>query len=211
MDILKGIVETVLTTAIWAFVVYRLAVTALNRFEDRFANALGRLKKFGPAEFEQLPPAQSQEATKSLEPAAPPKSVAAPDTMVGRFETPIVEWVNLLKPDERQADLIRSLAIWQISWSFETINYSILGSQLQLLGALNSQQLTMQQVKAYYDVAASSAPEYYKSHPFENWFGWLAATIKLVSVAGNFVAITEDGREFIKYVVTRGYPLSRFG
>jgi len=211
VDWLKDLAAPTAATLIWAVVVYRLGLSLITRFESAIAEAVKRLKKLGPAEFDLGQPAQNPERPKELEPASPPKLLAAPDSMIGRLELPIREWLTTIPEGRREEELIKSLVNWQIGWNFEWVNSSVLGSQLQLLGALNSQPLSISQARAFYDHGVQANPDYYANYPFERWIAWLHEAAKLVRVVDEHVSLSEEGREFIKYVVSRGYPLSRQG
>jgi hypothetical protein len=210
-ETLTSSLVALINAGVWGFIVYKLGVKLLQYLDSSVGKQLSRLRRLGPAEFEIPQQPQVDEEQRALTPSAPASSLAAPDTMFGSYEAPIRAWLETLPAHSREDELVRSLVNWQMGWNFETINYSILGSQLQLLIALNSQALNAVQARAYYDQAVLSFPDYYHNHPYENWFGWLSNTVGLIKVAAESVEITESGRELLRYLFGRGYPLYRFG
>lgn len=211
MNWLTEFLRPIGTSAIWAFAVYRLGLFAVHRFESAIGKAVDRLRKFGAAEFD--PILQSQGSDEKPAPTPPAQIVepAAPGSLLGQTETSIREWVNNVPANDRETHLVRALAGWQIGWHFETINLQILGSQLALLQTINTQSLTLAQVRGFYDHAAQVAPDYYRHYTFESWVAWLTNFAKTITVDSEVASITEAGREFLKYIVGRGYSLTRLG
>ena len=116
-----------------------------------------------------------------------------------------------MNPAERELQLVRALASWQIWWRFETGYNAILGSQLTLLQAANTRPPPVSQARAFYDDAAQAFPDYYATYAFDHWLLWLVEMAKAITVSDDTIYITEDGRELLKYAIGRGYPLTRFG
>ncbi|WP_324778566.1 hypothetical protein [Thiobacillus sedimenti] len=211
MNWLADFLQPTTATIIWAYMLYRLGLFAVGKFESAIGKAVDRLRKFGSAEFDPSPQQPGSDEGLLLTANTPPAELPPPNSLVGRFETSIREWLQKVPPAEHEAQLVRSLSGWQIGWHFETVNFSILGSQLAVLQAVNTQALNLTQVRGFYDQSARTFPDYYRNYAFEPWLAWLADAAKGVSVEGDVVSITEDGREFLKYIIGRGYSLTRFG
>lgn len=211
MNWLTDLLQPTVSTVIWAFMLYRLGLFAVGKFESAIGKAVDRLRKFGSAEFDPSPQQQGSDEKPLLTANTPPAELPTPESLAGRFETPIREWLQKIPPAEREDQLVRSLVGWQVGWHFETVNFSILGSQLAILQAVNTQSLTLAQVRDFYDHAARAFPDYYRNYGFEPWLAWLTHFAKGVSVEGEVASITEDGRELLKYIIGRGYSLTRFG
>lgn len=211
MSWVSDFLQPTVATVIWAFMLYRLGLFAVGTFESAIGKAVDRLRKFGSAEFDPTPQQQELDEKPFLTTNTPPAELPAPDSLAGRFEIPIREWLQKVPSAERETHLVSSLVGWQVGWHFETVNFSILGSQLGVLQAVNTQPLTLTQVRGFYDQATRTFPDYYRNYAFESWLAWLTHVAKGIVVAGEVVSITEDGREFLKYIIGRGYSLTRFG
>lgn len=212
MEFLIGFVRPLCETLVWAGLLYLLGRHASGRFESAIRGAVDRLRKLGPAEFEPTQPQQVIETPKPNGTSQDPTLLlAAPESMLGKVEDPIIKWVETLPPEDRQSALVRALANQQISWHFEVIYNAILGSQIALLQSANSQPQSVTTARLFYDRAAIAFPDYYANHPFENWFGWLVETLALLERRDEGVTITEPGREFLRYLLSRGYSFNRYG
>ena len=60
----------------------------------------------------------------------------------------------------------------------------------------------------YFSRAKSNHPEIYNSYSFEHWLQYLAGR-ELVSQNGSRLTNTEEGREFLKYIINQRYTLIR--
>jgi hypothetical protein len=203
---IQDLLQPAVTTGIWAFMLYRLGRHVAGKFDESIGKTLHRLKKLGPAEFE--PPSQPLKIETSNPPAELP---AAVDSLPQRFEAPIREWLNLLPPDQHEAELVRALVAWQMAWGYEVVNFHVFGSQIALLQALNSQSLTLDRARLFYQEAAAQLPDFYSDYSFEAWLAWLRDTAELIANLDHGVSITEHGREFLKYLIHRGYAVARPG
>ena len=210
MELLKELLKTAIPTGIWAIMLYALARHLVARFQAPLGQIAQRLKRLGPAEFE-APPAQATEPARELSTASPPAELAMEDqSLFGGFRAAIHDWLQALPEPQRERALVDALANWQIGWWFEVVNSLIFGSQIVLTQSLNSQPLSVSRVRELYDTAAAEFPDFYCDYPFERWLGWLQDTAQLVATAENeTLVITEFGREFLKYLVHRGYSFQR--
>ncbi len=212
MDWLKDFFTPVTTTGIWSLVVYFLGRKIVKEFEVSINRTFDRLKKAGPAEFDPVPRSQS-EATVEIDQAGSSVAIAAavPDSLPARYEAKVTTELARANPPDREAYLVRMLAIAQIAWVFEANNFGILGSQIQFLQTLNTGPVPVSKVREFYDQAAIDFPDYYKIYPFEGWLNWLVSTAHFADQQDEMLSITEDGREFLRYLISRGYSFSRFG
>ena len=113
---------------------------------------------------------------------------------------------------EREKVLIRLLAAFSLIQAFESAYMFIWGSQIGVLQFLNSanQDTPEDVLKPWYELAAGREPEFYRDYSFEQWLGFLEGHY-LIMRRGRTIAISLEGREFLKYVVDRGYSLSKRG
>ncbi|MFL6260374.1 MAG: hypothetical protein ACJ76Y_11730 [Thermoanaerobaculia bacterium] len=212
MDLLKELLKTGIPPAIWAFMLYRLARHLVEKFQTPFEQIAQRIKRIGPAEFESAL-TQATEAARELSTSSPPAELGEEDqSLLGNFRSAINEWLQHVPDDRRQTELINLLANWQIGWWLEVTNFFVLGGQIALLQVLNSQPVSSARAREFYDEAAACFPDVYDSYSFDQWLAWLRDTAQLVSQSPDgSLAITELGREFLKYLIHRGYSFSRFG
>lgn len=211
MDWLKDALVPIAQTGIWALLVKALGSEVLSRFDQAINRTLDRLKKAGPAEFEPV-------TTNQLDVKVDPPVVATqalPPFPVGSlpavYEKNIREALHKLPQAEQETAVIRVLAATQIAWRFEAFNFLIWGSQIALLQALNVSSLSVEQAKPFYVHAATVFPDLYKTYSFESWLDWLISHPMFVSREGDVLSITDEGREFLKFLITRGYSFSRLG
>jgi hypothetical protein len=210
MNWLSNLVTPVLQTGVWAFVVFLIARLVLKKFEGGLNRTLDRLKKAGPAEFEPPQPAAQSESAVELN-VGDARALPAPPGVLGRFVTSVRDHVENVPPHEKEALLVQFAATSQLAWVFEALNFQVLGSQLALLQALNPGPLPIDAVRGFYLAGVESSPEYYSSYSFDQWLHWLIETAHFVVRSEDRVSLSEEGREFLKYMIGRGYGFSRSG
>jgi hypothetical protein len=213
MDWLKDLVTPVLQTGTWGLVVYCLGRKVITKFEAAIGRTMDRLVKAGPAEFAPpSPPSQSGSTLRFDEASkAPAIAAAAPAGLPARIEERINIELAAVSAPERQAYLVRMLAGTRIAWAFEALNTVVLGSQIRLLENLNTGPLAVTDAHGFYQQASSDSPEYYRTYPFEGWLNWLVTFARFVIREGDSLSISEEGREFLRYLISRGYTFARFG
>jgi hypothetical protein len=135
------------------------------------------------------------------------------------FDNPIVtHWEGLVGteiakygPTDREKTLVRFTAAAIGISVFEIAYAQCYGSHLRVLQDLNSRQLTMYEMRPYfekgYETLKSVALE---SLTFDSWFGWLLGQ-NFISQQGLNVVITIAGKEFLKYILSRSYTFDRLG
>ena len=107
--------------------------------------------------------------------------------------------------------LIRHLSIAQIHVAFQRFDYEIFGSQVNLLQQLNAATTPMpvENVRNYYETAAVAYPDVYKKYSFESWLNFLIDHAALVLMTGPGYQITQQGRDFLAYLVLTGRTHTR--
>ncbi len=81
---------------------------------------------------------------------------------------------------------------------------TIYRSQIEALEELNTAGATVVgSLRRFYDSAAKAAPDFYRTTSFESWVHYMNA-YALIRQDGNIVQITVRGKDFLKYLVTRG-------
>ena len=192
---------------------YRLGLHITARFERTISGAVDRLEEIGPAKFKPIGAGQKAEAAQEIEASSPPQLPPGDTSLFGRFQSSVQTWISTIPAEQRQSELIRLLVSWQIGWTFEVVNFFVTWEARSLSCRLSTPKpLTLSAVRTFYDRGAAQEPEFYATYVFENWLAWLRDTAHAASASDDgLVAITEEGREFLKYLIARGYPLTRFG
>jgi len=92
---------------------------------------------------------------------------------------------------------------------FENLYSLIFGSQIVLLQDLNSVYVTgrpVEAVKPFYETAARTFAAVYQNYSFDQWLAFLVSS-GLITRDGNVVKMTEEGRDFLRYLVQVGKPM----
>jgi hypothetical protein len=118
-----------------------------------------------------------------------------------------------IKEGNREEYLVRLLAAALTREWFERIYSFILGSQIRLLQKLNemSPGLTEEEVKSFYQSAATQFPEIYQSFKFEDWRTFLETTCGFIRNEDDRYTITPYGFGFLKYIVSQRFSFERVG
>lgn len=214
MDGWKEILLSTLQTAVWAFAIYMLGRFVVKQLDGHLGKAAERLRKVGPVEFEvSATPPQNNEAENPIvaEQAANGQSQAATSNLnqiqLNQLQA-VRAWIQTLPNDTRDAQVEIALANWQLSWNFEALNFQMLGSHLNFLSQCNATAISEISARATYDAVSKWYPHVYANYSFEQWLNWIVNS-GLVARQNGSLAITEYGREFLRYVVGRGYSLTR--
>jgi hypothetical protein len=109
-------------------------------------------------------------------------------------------------PNERERFFLRFIAMGVLNFVFDTIWWTIYGSQVKALQKMNAVPLTREELRAYYSAAAQEYPKVYQNYDFDKWVGYLRAQV-LILEQNDRVAITKRGREFLKYLVHFARPV----
>lgn len=163
-----------------------------------------RLRKFGPAQFEEAAAEQNLAQSISLGTLTTSNAVAASPTSEGSEQPPAMKSIqhaegalpSSLTPET--ADLVRRLAI---GWRFERILRLIFSEQIQLLKAMqNAGSLSESGAAAFYTKTNS---DYQKVATFAQFMSFLtgANLVAATTVAnGSVFTLSVDGQVFLKYI-----------
>lgn len=121
--------------------------------------------------------------------------------------------LGLENANEREAFLLKFSASCQIALMFEETYRLIYGSQLIALQALaghdKSIMTAVDNLRPFYHQGASMGLNH-ESVSFDAWLWFLTHTV-LTAREDEQIGITVRGKEFLKYLVERGYPLIKGG
>ncbi len=210
MKWLTDLLGSVANTGLWVFAVYKISRYAIDKFEASIGRSVDRLRRLGSVEFDPTPNKELPQDEAS--PFGETRALPAPATSLQeRKLEEIRAWVQQFPEAEREERLQSALAAWQIYWHFEFVHANILGSQLSLLKSLNSQPIAVDHVRAGYDRFAVGNTQLYSNYPYERWLTWLRDAARCVDESEGLMSITEEGRSFLNYLVTRGYSLEKPG
>jgi hypothetical protein len=119
---------------------------------------------------------------------------------------------NLITPTDREVALVRSLAGTRLALRFEQIFGMIWNSQALLLYELNNawggDGMPRQVIQMRYEAAKEAFPGYHTTDTVETYVGFLVAT-QLVQENGLTIAITDMGRDFLKFIIDQRKPTTR--
>ncbi len=104
---------------------------------------------------------------------------------------------------DRENFFVRTLAVGLWEYFFEVTWLTIFRSQIRAMEKLNSGPRKIDEVRKYYDEAAITNPQHYSNYSFDAWLKYLFGR-ELILQNAETIAITERGREFLKYLVQRG-------
>lgn len=215
MEMWIEFLSKVAVAGVWAISAYFFIRLFITKFEKHLGRATERLTKIGGIEF--------SSSAQTSDPASPividtdsstGKSSSVPDIEghASSFQidqqNSVKTWLNGIKPEDREALLIAALANWQINWKYEVINAQIFGSQLTLLSQANAHLVSDSFASLIYENAKKIFTLTYENYNYESWIKWLIVNDLIVRQEER-LHITEFGREFFRYIVGRGYSISR--
>lgn len=123
-----------------------------------------------------------------------------------------LEQLKITDPLEQAKVLSRAFAALRVDFDFEAIYYVIFGSQLAFVHRLAG--LTagagIQDSHAFFAVAKARHPEFHAMRTADEWLEYLVAR-RLVTVSNESIAITQFGRDFLKYLIDQGLPHIKYG
>ncbi|WP_435641421.1 hypothetical protein [Micavibrio aeruginosavorus] len=113
------------------------------------------------------------------------------------------------------ADKEKWLKAWAIErfimWQMEIVYKEVYGSQIKFLLAVSNvpDGYSREYIeKSYYSLAKKEFTKFYDNVSFEQWLSYLFR-LGLVRPDGDRVSITDDGKEFVNYLVRNGYYLDK--
>jgi hypothetical protein len=213
LEILHAIAPFVGDVVRWGAIVglafmFRTSLTTLFAgVGSALASLANRRVKAGP--FEIGPP---DSTAAQSPPPAPEDTKSAIAPLVGVDTDPLLaEAIQAIANrfaqtpcEDARNKLIRELAQVAIAANFFQVYAVIYGSQLALLKYAN--QVTTIGVpeeiaRAGFDHAVSNDPAFYAHYTFDNWIGFLTASLLLLKQPDRYV-ITIRGRAFLQFMVT---------
>lgn len=152
---------------------------------------------------------RSQQSQEKLE--TPPVNIPIPTDAVGMqqdYEGYIrrdLEAAVIEDPVERENILVSHLASTQINASYERVNSTIFGSQVDLLRALNGapEPASRDSFKPFYDGVAVKYKDFYKTYEFEKYFDYLVNMGLLVQEGDRYV-LSKLGKGYLIYIAEKG-------
>jgi hypothetical protein len=200
----------------WPLVGLILGLVIIFVFRPSINNLFGRIRSVTRHGFEAGPPGQQAAGEDKNRSAAAELLKVFDNALLLKNEESILQDLHERKitgQEEREKILTRFLAASYLELFFERAYTAIFGSQLGTLQVLNASEptgLSTDAMRAFYDMAASTEPEIYQSYSFEQWLSFLR-TWNLVLVEPERVRISLEGREFLRFLMQKGYSLYKRG
>ena len=162
--------------------------------------ALGVKAKFDAAEQQQAA-AENPASEKLIE---TPVLDPIPRVAANLIETRLRNDLNAVEPEKREAVLLRALTFSRLEAGHEFTYNRIFGSQIAALKRLNEVgRVTVDDARGFLRPYAEQFPQVYNSnYGFDNWLAFLKES-GLVVQNGNFLEITDIGRDFLIFLTER--------
>lgn len=190
---------------------------ALFYFREPIRNSFPRITEVGPGGIKL---GAAQAAAGQALAAAPPALLTHKLMQIVSSDQldPTVQSMrdNILKeigPDkESQNDaLVHVAAAFSVQLGHERAYRLIFGSQLSALAQMNGAAgASKESVKAIYDQAVATFPDFYKGFSFEAWIGFLKNS-QFVNENAESYSLSPYGRGFLKYIVDQQLPPNKAG
>jgi hypothetical protein len=126
------------------------------------------------------------------------------NVMLREFEDALKNQMEGYPANDRQKYLLRVSATIATIALFENIWLSIFGSQIRVLEGLNKGPIKIDDLRPYYDAATRQQPTFYTNYSFMSWYAFMKGQV-LVLEQGDMAALTVRGREFLKFMVSKGH------
>lgn len=197
----------------WPAAVVILGVVAMLVFKQPLTRFLDRAEKIGKGGIQTATGAQVGGV--EVKPSPADELLKAFDNALlverEKFIRAELERLHINPGIDRERVLIRLLAALALVQAFERTYTLVWGSQISALQFLNSAgTVPVDLLRPWYDQGAAREPELYDGYTFEQWLGFLQGNL-LVLRSGENVAISLEGREFLKYLLHQGYSLYKRG
>jgi hypothetical protein len=117
------------------------------------------------------------------------------------------------QPNDKEGFYAKFIGIGLIAYTYDLIWYSIYKSQLRALLELNRKNglMPLAEIRAHYEQAAISNPDFYRGYTFEQWLGYMKAQPLFIVHPSDMVEITLRGKDFLKYLLHYGRDDSQRG
>jgi hypothetical protein len=191
----KAHFDTVWITPIW------LLSTALILFVT--LKIWGRKSK----NQQQLPASLVPQSNSSAEPQIDPDEIFAASynsTLLPEVQSRIKAMIDSRPRPERDAFVIKFIAVGLLAYVYDTVWWVIYRSQLLALQELNRRMLSRAELKEFHDLAAKQFPKTYSMYSFEQWTEYLRVNLLITETQHEIFAITLRGKDFLKYLVHWG-------
>jgi hypothetical protein len=124
--------------------------------------------------------------------------------LLQEVETNVRNQMNTNNPPNRENYLIRGFSMFMLVAGYENTWLNIFGSQLRALNRLNTQMLSHDEMRHYYEEGVTNLPKLYQDRTFEMWVAFFR-NATLIRDNADRLEITVRGREFLRYLVQAGY------
>jgi hypothetical protein len=199
----------ILQTIKWPLV----AIAGLLIFRKTIANLVGRLNKFGFAGTT-FDATQSQTADQ-----ADKEEASQVDRAIGLFRAETIDHFNELvsneidlpniKTDKEAVDILYDYAtVLCLMKYFDSVYYSIYGSQITLLQRVNGSAESPESLKRFYDQALRGNPKFFDNYPFEQYMQFLFSHMLITEKKGK-IGISIIGVDFLKNLAETSKPLDK--
>ena len=123
-----------------------------------------------------------------------------------------LQTLQISDPTQQAKVLTRSLAVTRLTLEFANISGLIFGSQLTLLDRLSAlhQGIAVHEAAEIFRLAQSEYAELHGHRTAEEWLRYLVAR-QLVIESESSIAITQYGRDFLKYLIDESLTFPRYG
>jgi hypothetical protein len=201
----------------WPAVVVLLGIGALAFFRANIARLIDRIKGFGPKGFESpidAPQAPQTASTPESSALAVTSTAAAEADVLHTFTNPLElrvdqqlrQTIAAFNDADKQKYLLKACVRALIQLHFERTFRAIYRSQIHALEFLATlDQTSRGTIRLWYDKATEENTTLYASYTFEQWLGFMERAY-FIAVTPESVSLTVDGREFLKFLIDRGYP-----
>ena len=193
-------------------------------FKRQLGSTIERIHKIGPTGFEAVAPSQ-QIAVESITTDHHPNALhpATPNSFK-EFQTAMAHYsfatatrkerefkssadIDSMTNDQLKAIMTQVAGLLMMAYEFENTYNLIFGSQIRLLQDLNSVfgiGRPMEFVRGFYDSVLTATPNAFENFPFEQWLEFLRGRELIVADSTTIVRLTEEGRDFLRYMVQIG-------
>jgi hypothetical protein len=189
-----------------------VAIAAGLFFKTEIRALFSRIRKGAGVEFDPIP--QTGTTSSSTEVALSlnlPRTLATQALEQMILGDPHIKTITDTKTRENTLVLVAARAL--LVFQFTQVEALIWGSQLALLGYLNSKPNgeTLETLKQYfYEPAKKAFPEWFVNYSFEGYMDFLQQNVMIEQV-GNSARIKQQGLEYLAWRVEQRKPLKPYG
>lgn len=182
-------------------------------FLQPITRLIDRIRKIGREGLEAGPvEQQGLDARKTAEQDLA-KVPVDPDPLVQAWVKPLKAQLDEVVKGGGDAEkiLLGALAKANLREHFERTYNLIWGSQIAVLQTLNTiGNVNVEQLRPMYQAAVDTYPLMYKNYTLDHWLDFMQRSILVVQV-DDTIAITPEGKEFLKYLIDLQYSSMKVG